>query len=305
MGFWDDVVSGVEAVGTGGLSLIPSAAASATNNSFQATPAALANTDYSGAIGSSQQGFGANQAQQSAFINQLQGQVNGQGGPSPADLMLQQQTQRNAQASASAIASQRGLNPALAARMTLDQQAQGNQQAAGQGALMKSQEQLQAESMLGGALGQQGQQQLGMFGAASGAQNAQNATTVQNVLGAQQINAGVAEGNAKNAAGIWGGTLNAAGGVLAHLSGGGQVPGRAPVAGNSRKNDTVAAMLSPGEVVLPRTVSHDPEKARAFVEAIRRKSSGERKGYGKVLEHTQKARAALDALEKHVKGRAA
>lgn len=52
---------------------------------------------------------------------------------------------------------------------------------------------------------------------------------------------------------------------------GGTVPGQAPVMGDSRKNDTVPAMLSPKEIVLPRSVTmHEnaPEKAAAFVEAI-------------------------------------
>jgi hypothetical protein len=39
---------------------------------------------------------------------------------------------------------------------------------------------------------------------------------------------------------------------------GGSVPGQAHVAGNSPSNDTVPARLSPGEVVLPRTVAQNP-----------------------------------------------
>ena len=38
--------------------------------------------------------------------------------------------------------------------------------------------------------------------------------------------------------------------------------------GNSPMNDTVPAMLSPGEVVIPRTAASDPEKAKAFVAAM-------------------------------------
>jgi len=48
----------------------------------------------------------------------------------------------------------------------------------------------------------------------------------------------------------------------------GKVPGKAAVDGNSLKNDKVHAMLSPGEVVLPRTISHDPPKAKRFVEHL-------------------------------------
>lgn len=47
---------------------------------------------------------------------------------------------------------------------------------------------------------------------------------------------------------------------------GGKVPGKAKVAGDSPINDTVPATLSPGEVVLPRTVVQQPEQIPSFVE---------------------------------------
>ena len=50
--------------------------------------------------------------------------------------------------------------------------------------------------------------------------------------------------------------------------GGGPVPGKAKVPGDSPKNDTVPAVVSPGEVVLPRSISHDPEAAKAFVQHL-------------------------------------
>jgi hypothetical protein len=49
------------------------------------------------------------------------------------------------------------------------------------------------------------------------------------------------------------------------MRGGGHVPGKPRVSGDSIKNDVVPAMLSPGEVVIPRTKARDPEKARNFV----------------------------------------
>lgn len=52
---------------------------------------------------------------------------------------------------------------------------------------------------------------------------------------------------------------------------GGQVPGKAGVKGNSLKNDNVPAMLSPGEIVIPRSIAQSenaPDKAKAFVEAV-------------------------------------
>lgn len=52
---------------------------------------------------------------------------------------------------------------------------------------------------------------------------------------------------------------------------GGHVPGKANVAGDSYKNDTVKAMLSPGEIVIPRTVAQAPDapsRAAKFVAAV-------------------------------------
>lgn len=60
-------------------------------------------------------------------------------------------------------------------------------------------------------------------------------------------------------------------------SAGGKVPGQAKVKGDSSKNDTVPTMLSPGEIVLPRSVtqSKDPVKAAAdFVAEKLREKQG-------------------------------
>lgn len=65
--------------------------------------------------------------------------------------------------------------------------------------------------------------------------------------------------------------------ALAASKGGG-VPGKAKVRGNNLKNDTVPAMLSPGEIVLPRSVtqSADPvHSAAKFVAAILAKKRGQ------------------------------
>jgi hypothetical protein len=55
------------------------------------------------------------------------------------------------------------------------------------------------------------------------------------------------------------------------MASGGPVPGQAAKAGNSYSNDTVPAMLSPGEIVIPRSITQgaDPAKnAAKFVQAI-------------------------------------
>lgn len=52
------------------------------------------------------------------------------------------------------------------------------------------------------------------------------------------------------------------------MKAGGHVPGKAPVPGDSYQNDTVDAKLSPGEVVLPRSVTQSPnapQKAAQFM----------------------------------------
>ncbi len=51
---------------------------------------------------------------------------------------------------------------------------------------------------------------------------------------------------------------------------GGNVPGQARFSGDTEKNDTVPAMLSPGEVVIPRSIVNSPdapERSARFVSA--------------------------------------
>ena len=58
---------------------------------------------------------------------------------------------------------------------------------------------------------------------------------------------------------------------------GGTVPGQAMVKGDSLKNDRVPAMLSPKEIVLPRsvTLSKNPgAAAKAFVDKIKASHKG-------------------------------
>lgn len=58
---------------------------------------------------------------------------------------------------------------------------------------------------------------------------------------------------------------------------GGIVPGKAKVKGDSLKNDTVKTMLSPDEIVLPRSVTtaeDAPEQAKLFVAKLQEKERG-------------------------------
>lgn len=90
-------------------------------------------------------------------------------------------------------------------------------------------------------------------------------------------------------------------GLLALASNGGKIGGKAPVSGDSPKNDVVPAMLSPGEIVIPRSKASDPEMAKEFIEHLMgSKNSRAEKGesYRSVLEAHRKLGDAIAALDK-------
>lgn len=78
---------------------------------------------------------------------------------------------------------------------------------------------------------------------------------------------------------------------------GGQVDGKAKVPGDSMKNDTVHAMLSPGEIVLPRTIAHNPEPDRvmAFLNRIRKPKTPHPEDVATVLHALGKVRETPNA----------
>lgn len=165
-----------------------------------------------------------------------------------------------------------------------------------------------------------------MLGTAGGLQDAQNNSRISNDLGSEGINANIALSNTQGKNNILGGLIGAGGsiGAMAAMPGtaaagagagggagagvgaalgalaaskGGEIPGKAKVEGDSPKNDTVPAILSPGEIVLPRSVSKDPEAAKKFVEAIRQKNA-KATSYGKVLEAHRNIATRLAHLER-------
>jgi hypothetical protein len=216
--------------------------------------------------------------------------------PSVAQEQLRQSTAQNI-ANTYAMAQARG-GP-NASRLAALGAGNMNQQAAGQAAMLRAQEIQNAQAglsgLLGNARGQDTQGALGFLGqnlqaagmqqaGAMGRDQAQQAAlgnAQQNALGGK-ILSGVA-GAVAGAVGGPGAGAGAAAGMSGKYKGGevgprcaacgGEVPGYAH-GGDSAKNDTVQAMLSPGEIVLPRSVTLDedaPELARAFVEAIKQK----------------------------------
>lgn len=83
---------------------------------------------------------------------------------------------------------------------------------------------------------------------------------------------------------------------------GGAVPGKAKVAGNNPRNDVVPAVLSPGEVVLPRSVTQSPDaakKAEAFMEKLHPKDNSP---FGKLLQARAQLKKAEEAHRRYMGG---
>jgi hypothetical protein len=316
---------------------------------------------------------------QSNFIQQLQQQMQGQG-PSLANMQLQQATNRNIAQTMGQAASQRGVNPALAARLALTNAAGQNQQAAMDSAIIRQQEMLNAQQQLGSQIGAQRQGDLAATDRDLGARMGKEQLGVQQQTGLNNTNQQAFEGAAQRRGNLMGGIGAALGGLfneggvvpapgqitqdpekvkafIAAFQGktkpkknddepmnfseggvvpekskvkefakklgqglkdsggeqqqqqsgqykagkgigdalvgafkgkakpqgndgainpqvqmtanqGGEVPGRAVTQGDSPKNDFVLALLSPGEIVIPRTASDSKEKAKRFVDQL-------------------------------------
>ena len=82
---------------------------------------------------------------------------------------------------------------------------------------------------------------------------------------------------------------------------GGMVPGHAMVHGDSPKNDTQPAMLSPGEGVIPKSIMQAPdapERAKQFIEHLKsQKPEKGPKGYGEVLKKHRDLDERLKRIE--------
>jgi membrane protease subunit (stomatin/prohibitin family) len=79
-----------------------------------------------------------------------------------------------------------------------------------------------------------------------------------------------------------------------------EIPGKAKFKGDTRSNDTVPALLSPGEIVLPRTVAQAedaPEKAKKFVDAIKKQKRPSPKAFAQALARLNELEARLNAME--------
>lgn len=186
-------------------------------------------------IANSQGNFGTLQAQQQNLAKALLAQSQGEG-PNPAQAMLNQATDRNIKQGAGMIASTKGINPALAARMAMENAGKMNTEAAGQAATLGAQQQLHAQNALSNLYGNMTGQNLQNVATSGGLAN-------QASLGSQGINAGV---NAQNAAAnqnTFGGFLNGGMAALAALNKGGEVPVRKMAGGGMTASQSIANQL--------------------------------------------------------------
>jgi hypothetical protein len=140
--------------------------------------------------------------QQTANNALLSSLASGDNTNSQAARQLQQTTQQNAAQAAGAMASARGLTPAQAARLSLNQTAAGNQQAAGQAANLRSTEQVTSANALTSALSNQRAGRSTDVSTATGAAGTlgtlntnQNQQTLQNQEQTQNYNLDVAKAN--------------------------------------------------------------------------------------------------------------
>lgn len=246
--------------------------------------------------------------QQLDFINALQQQALGQGHAAQlAQAQLQNNVNQANAATASQIASARGLSPAAAIRMAAQQNAMANQAGVAGAQANRLQGQLAAQGMLGNALsGVRGQDLSGvsMAGQGSLAQSAQNAANYYNAANLNQRAALANDASSdEDRRELMGGISGAAGGFAKMLSmqqgsGGGSQGAAAMAHGgsvevDSRFEDRVPVMLQEGETVIPASLQGKDKQD--FLEAYDAMQGGSSPGRPVSPDAFLKALAARDA----------
>lgn len=281
-------------------------------------------------------------SQRQGLIRQLQQQAAGRG-PSIAEAQLKQASDRNLAQQLGAAAAQRGGNAAAQQRQLARQQQASGQELGQQAMIARMQEQQAAQQQLGQITGQDQQMagqlqqrylQMGMtFDQAQQAANmdlqklkvqdqqAFNQALLQQQATQAGLATSVAQAGAQQQAGLFGGLGALGAGFLGMDSKayGGKVEG--PGSGkktDSLKDDTVPTMLSPGEVVVPRSVVNKGEKAvsdfvkklskkekeskkpekKNIAKALKPKKSSKAESYASVLRAQKEMMKRLEALEK-------
>ena len=285
--------------------------------------------------------LGRARSQRQGLIRQLQQQAAGRG-PSIAEAQLKQAQDRNLAQQLGAAAAQRGGNAAAQQRQLARQQATSGQDLAQQAMIARMQEQQQAQQQLGQLTGQDQQMagqlqqrylQMGMtFDQAQQAANmdlqklrvqdqqAFNQALLQQQATQAGLATSVAQAQAQQQAGLFGG-LGSLG--AAFLAKGGKIEGKGEdKKTDSYNDDTVPAMLSPGEIVVPRSVVNKGEKAvsefvkklasketkkedkkedKNIAKALKPSKSKKTESYASVLRAQKEMEKRLQALEKRGK----
>jgi hypothetical protein len=161
---------------------------------------------------------------QSDVYNQLRGMATGSG-PNPAQAQYMQNANQLAAQTAGLIGSQKGMSPALQARLIAQQGANAGQNAAGQAATMQAQQQMGAINAMGNMANTQATNEIGQTNAIAGSQMAEQGQLLNALGNYNSANAGILENvnntnsatqiqNSKAQQGIFGGLLGGAGGIL-------------------------------------------------------------------------------------------
>ncbi len=148
--------------------------------------------------------------QQAQLLQQLQRNAMGQGGPSPAELILARQNQQNTSQAMALAASQSGRALPVAQRQIMQQAALGGQDAAQQAAILRAQEMLQAQGLAASSLQNARQSDLELGMANSAAQNQMAQFNNQQAMQAEQLRAQVAQEAAQAGIQLTTAQLNAA-----------------------------------------------------------------------------------------------
>jgi hypothetical protein len=264
--------------------------------------------EFSGAVGQARAAQEEQNIKQTELANILAAKARGEG-PSVAQQQMAKGLSTAQEQAAGQMASQKGLNPALAARMVGNNQARMAGDVAGQSAMMRSQEILDAQNQYANALSNQRAQNQNMYTSSANAMIGQNTGAMQNAMNQSTISAqqGAGLGQIFSSAGqamASGGSKKTTqeawtGGEIEDHTQGGHVHGEEMVDGDSPKNDNVLAKLSPGEIVIPKSAAQDIDKAKAFLEHVMKQSkeNSPDSGYGKVLAKNRELENRLKILE--------
>lgn len=234
----------------------------------------LQTSDYGTTTRDAKTNYDQATGKQNDLLAQLMAVQNGTGGPSLAEQQLLRATQANAQANGAAIASQRGINPGLAARQIQGTTAGLNQAVAGQAAENRIKESQGAADLIARILQGQTGTDTSLYASSAGAQNQQNTGQIQNAQLEQEgyktdLNAAGAllSGIATT------GTALATGGLSGLVPTGGKaVPALTPASPNLYGNQVQTVQLpgaGPAKMADGGDVS-DPRQVRAVRDAEER-----------------------------------